>query len=319
MLLIVNFHYIRDKFEFEYSGIVGITPSHFRNQLTQLGKHGQFISQQMLVDKLRNGKELPEKAILITFDDGLKEQMRFALPVLEELGIPAIFFVNSSILIEKEFLDVHKIHLLRTVIDPESFSHEILAVLKMAGHEVDMQSITQKGVGHYKYDNPNTAALKYLLNFTLDERLREQTINDLFEETFGSAIEGLHGAFYMGRNDVVQLGEKGYLGSHGHYHLPIGNLEEEEKISEIRKSKAILEQMSGTKIRGFSYPYGNELAYRDMEGPLQAEGYQFAVTMNRRMNTALDAPFYLNRFDNNDVPNGKAYKFENLDPFETLI
>ena len=42
---------------------------------------------------------------------------------------------------------------------------------------------------------------------------------------------------------------------------------------------------------------------------LKTIGFKFAFTMKRNANVKLDDPFYLNRFDNNDLPLGKANKF----------
>ena len=37
--------------------------------------------------------KLPKKSCLITFDDGLKESYENGLPILDDMGIPAAFFI----------------------------------------------------------------------------------------------------------------------------------------------------------------------------------------------------------------------------------
>jgi hypothetical protein len=46
-----------------------------------------------------------------------------------------------------------------------------------------------------------------------------------------------------------------------------------------------------------------------MENTLQSNGFTFSFTMKRDVNRlVLDSPFYLSRFDNNDLPGGKKSK-----------
>ena len=113
MLICVNYHYIRNSFDTKYPSIFGLKPNKFESQLVRLSKLGQFISSDELVLKIQQNKPLNNLNFLITFDDGLKEQYDLALPILDRLGIPAIFFANS-LNSEKKFVSrVHKIHLVR--------------------------------------------------------------------------------------------------------------------------------------------------------------------------------------------------------------
>jgi len=90
MLTISNYHYIREKYTTKYPSIFGVTPQQFHNQLQLLQSKGDFISAE---DLLTNGDIIlksTENYFLITFDDGLKEQFDYALPILEELNVPAV-------------------------------------------------------------------------------------------------------------------------------------------------------------------------------------------------------------------------------------
>lgn len=114
MLAVGNFHYIRKDFKAAYPSIFGVTPGQFRNQLKELAKYGKFVSQEDIL----NGIPKDEKAILISFDDGLKEQFKLAKPILDEMKIPFICFVNTSNFAEQKVSLVHQIHLLRSKIAP---------------------------------------------------------------------------------------------------------------------------------------------------------------------------------------------------------
>ena len=94
MLCVGNYHYIRTGFKAKYPSIFGFTPSQFKMQLENLSKYGEFISQPELLQKIE--QPLQKNYILITFDDGLKEQYEIAKPILDEMGIPFIFFSCSG-------------------------------------------------------------------------------------------------------------------------------------------------------------------------------------------------------------------------------
>lgn len=71
-----------------------VHPSDFEAQMRWLLARGYTpIALAELDDYLRCGEPLPEKPIVITFDDGWADQFGNALPVLRTLDIPAEFFI----------------------------------------------------------------------------------------------------------------------------------------------------------------------------------------------------------------------------------
>lgn len=69
----------------------------FSNQMTYLKQAGyDTISLYQLEAYLKNQINLPGKAIVLTFDDGLKSVYRYAYPVLKDYGFRATAFIISS-------------------------------------------------------------------------------------------------------------------------------------------------------------------------------------------------------------------------------
>ena len=59
-----------------------------------LKNHGYVVvSCQQVIDSVNAGKPLPQKAVMITFDDGYLNNVRYALPLLEKYGYSALFSV----------------------------------------------------------------------------------------------------------------------------------------------------------------------------------------------------------------------------------
>src|SRR5438093_12332900 len=61
--------------------------AHFDEQLTQLRELGyQVVDLDVVLDHYTLGKPLPDKAALITFDDGYRDTLENAMPVLHKHG-----------------------------------------------------------------------------------------------------------------------------------------------------------------------------------------------------------------------------------------
>ncbi|MEZ4774553.1 MAG: polysaccharide deacetylase family protein [Bacteroidia bacterium] len=318
MLIAINYHYIRDSFEAPFPAIFGQTPEEFENQLRTLGQQGEFVGQEDILNHLVHGKSLPEKSVLITFDDGLKEQYTRALPILERLGIPVVFYANARPLVEPRVLNVHKIHLLRSQVAPEELTQKIVEAIEKQQIAVDTQKLESQATLTYRYDSEDNARIKYLLNFVLDFREREILMDDLFRQYFGEAEAAIHQNLYMDAAEIREVAEKGYLGCHSYEHLPVGLLGKNALQKDISLSKTILEQAAGKPVYSFSYPYGSAEACQNVKNTLRQNHFQFAFTMERAINHQIGDPFYLSRFDTNDVPLGKSYPFQPEEMFEKL-
>jgi len=57
-----------------------------------------FISTEQLIQILKKKSQLPKGAVWITFDDGWKQNLYNALPIIKELNIPVTFFITTGTL-----------------------------------------------------------------------------------------------------------------------------------------------------------------------------------------------------------------------------
>ena len=83
----------------ESSGDMTISVDTFRAQIEALHEAGfKTVSLQQLYDYVRFGTELPEKPIVLTFDDGYFSNYEYAYPILREYGMQAtIFAIGVSV------------------------------------------------------------------------------------------------------------------------------------------------------------------------------------------------------------------------------
>jgi peptidoglycan/xylan/chitin deacetylase (PgdA/CDA1 family) len=73
-------------------------PERFATHLDHLVRAAHPVSLDAVVDAVRGRSALPERAVLVTFDDGARSVSDVALPLLRERGVPAAAFVVSGLL-----------------------------------------------------------------------------------------------------------------------------------------------------------------------------------------------------------------------------
>lgn len=79
-----------------HPGLVTCSPENFRAQMAWLAKSGwKTLSTASFTAALESGV-LPEKSVLITFDDGYLDNWVYAHPVLEEFGLRATIFLITG-------------------------------------------------------------------------------------------------------------------------------------------------------------------------------------------------------------------------------
>lgn len=74
-----------------------VTPQEFEQHLQLIQKQGLTpISFDQLTIHLRTGLPLPEKPIMLTFDDGYGGHYEYVYPLLKKYGYPAVFSIYTS-------------------------------------------------------------------------------------------------------------------------------------------------------------------------------------------------------------------------------
>lgn len=92
-----------------FHGVVGETDVQVRNynrkhlpidEFTavcgELKSHGTAVSMDDIVEAWNGGRPLPPRAFAITFDDGFENNHSLAAPVLNDLKLPATFYVTTD-------------------------------------------------------------------------------------------------------------------------------------------------------------------------------------------------------------------------------
>ena len=82
------------KISYKYNGLLTISEAKLKKQFEYLKNNGYtpiFFSE--LIDHINNGVALPEKPVIITFDDGYQNNYTYLYPILEKMNFKATIFL----------------------------------------------------------------------------------------------------------------------------------------------------------------------------------------------------------------------------------
>ncbi len=145
----------------------------FDEQMAQLRELGYAaVSLDRVIDHYLDRAPLPPGAVLITFDDGYRDNLANAVPILQRYGYPAVLFVPIGYLGGRRPLP-HDEHLaVRGIVNP-TLDWSELAELERSGVRVESH-----GIGH-----------RPLADLEVDEAAREITLSKLrLEEALGRPV-----------------------------------------------------------------------------------------------------------------------------------
>lgn len=104
-LPVIMYHSVLENREEHIGNSFVISPETLRSDLEYLTKHGYTgIFMSDLIDYVNNGGDLPEKPILLTFDDGYDNNYSQVLPLLEEYRMKAVVCIIGAF-VEHQYAD----------------------------------------------------------------------------------------------------------------------------------------------------------------------------------------------------------------------
>lgn len=97
-LYISMYHYTRNLKDSRYPNIKGLDSSMFSEQILFMKEHFHIVTMEEVMEAAENRYNLPEDAMLLTFDDGYIDNYTFAFPVLDKLGVQGSFLYQARLL-----------------------------------------------------------------------------------------------------------------------------------------------------------------------------------------------------------------------------
>ncbi|MEW6418492.1 MAG: polysaccharide deacetylase family protein [Nitrospirota bacterium] len=251
-LTILTYHRITDEPDPEDSLIVSLRS--FEHQIIFLKRHYNVIPGEELAEIIKNGRSFPEKACLITFDDGWRDNYTHAFPVLRAHGVPALIFIST------DFIGTHNTfwheRLLKVLTNipshtpmskyenifkklPEGLSEKIVRILKMPV-EHRRPGINALIEDLKKFDLAQISQINRSLEVISDLRVSEESPTMLLWEDVEE----------MSMNNIS-------FGSHTKSHPILTQISDRQIKEELIESKGIIEDRLRKPVHFLCYPNGN--------------------------------------------------------------
>lgn len=136
---IIAYHRVNDDHE-----IYSVSPTEFDGQMRYLAERGYTAVSLAELINAREGKgNLPDKPIVITFDDGYADNLLNALPILEKYRLKATVFIISSSVGQETYLtwdQIRELQARQTEIGSHTDSHAALSELELQGRESEVRT-----------------------------------------------------------------------------------------------------------------------------------------------------------------------------------
>jgi peptidoglycan/xylan/chitin deacetylase (PgdA/CDA1 family) len=302
----------------------------FDQQMRYLSKNYHVISLESLVDRKKNDLPFPKKGVVITFDDGWKDNYSYAFPILKKYHLPATIFLTSGYIgTNKTFWPEQVISILESGKNLKeklkNLSHEIYppVIQDCLNDFIQEQEITlspphpnplpqgERGLRKFppplmeggegegdalQYKKPYWNVLTDLIEHLkyLPKVKREVIIDDLKKRAKppGKLFSDTPSMLSW---EEIEILEKNHIsfGSHSINHRILTQLDKTEARKEIFDSKKEIEKKLDKPVLAFAYPNGD---LNDSVKELVKEaGYLCAVTLGSGLNDKHADLFSLSR------------------------
>lgn len=258
-LAILMYHYVRDPARASFAGLKGISEQDFVAHLDHLSRNRTWVGGRELVALARGEASLPERSVLLSFDDGLADHFEVVFPHLKERGIPALFFPITATQQNGRVADVHKMHLLLGALGTERLIDSFHAYVSEHWPErsAELRITDGERKSPSRYDDVRTGNLKWTVNH-LSEVDRSAFLSVVFATEMGPEAD-VAKKFYMSWNQMRTMSAHGMtFGSHTHSHHHLTNVASDMVETEMRQAKTLIEQnVPDGAVPIISYPFGS--------------------------------------------------------------
>ena len=271
-----------------------VSASEFERHMSILRRKYTPVSPRQVADWAERGSRLPERAVLVTFDDGYRNNLTHALPILQRHGIEALISVATDYIGTDRLLWPTEVEVR---VGQAAGGSGIPAPdgegdLTIPGNAVDRR-VQLDGIRAACKRMPSDQLASYL------DRLRSAT--EVREADMDPEL-----AAFLSWDDVRELAAGSVtIASHTMSHPILTRIDAEQLRNELRGSKQRIESELGLDCPYFVYPNGGREDYSpDVVEAVAEAGYGVAFRLMNGLNPEQSVPRFA--IDRVDVPGHAA-------------
>lgn len=256
-----------------------LAPEVFERHMALIARTYVVLPVEELVERMGRGT-LPRHALAITFDDGYRDNLTHAAPILARYGLPASIFLTTGLIGASEVPWFDRVAEAFKVTRADAYRAPWGQVLPLGTVAARLAGLSR--VLEYMKERP-------------DDELRRR-VEALLGE-LGMTEETRTKNSMLNWDDVHALAGLGFrIGAHTVTHPILSRVSRDRAQAEIRESRAMIATACGHAPRAFAYPNGGPADYTEMvSGLVREAGFTCAVTTRFGVNTPQTPPYELRR------------------------
>lgn len=223
--------------------------STFDKQMKYLKENFNVISLETLIACLKDKKNVPPHSVVLTFDDGWRDNYLWAFPILRKYNLTATIFLSTDYIDTSKMFWFQAVNfiLASQILTPQKIT-EILNRFEQIPPE-DKRSIVQS----FAFVDLFIERLK-----RIKPDLQENIIKEMIKES-NLRLNGINRRRWMlDWGEIKEMGENQIsFGSHGHSHRILSYLDLTEIKKELSQSKTVIEEKTKGLVNSFAYPNGD--------------------------------------------------------------
>jgi len=228
----------------------------FEEQIAFLSEKYKIIRLKDLAGLITHRQNIPSNCLVITFDDGWRDNYLYAFPILKKQGLPAVIFLTTDFIDSENMFWFYKAGIL---MNGSKLSKRELSEL-IARHEIREGSSAE--LHSERSDKPDSALSDrdWFIDRLkkLDAEKIAAVLDDLFAITKQADDILKAGNSMLSWEEVREMNrEKIEFGSHGCSHRIMTGLNDAEITRELTESKRVIEEKLGGDVDLFAYPNGD--------------------------------------------------------------
>jgi peptidoglycan/xylan/chitin deacetylase (PgdA/CDA1 family) len=260
----------------------------FETLLQGLAARYRFVPLERIASWLSGGEPPPERAVAVTFDDGYRNVLTQAAPVLRNVGAPATVYVTTDFVVKGRMLWPDRL-LAALAASPQ----RSLAV-SANNQTVELPLATDNDV--IEASNRLRVVCK-----SLPDNERQRLLDDIIvrldvdEAALQAACEDFRPLDPAELSEFEAFGVT--VGSHTSSHPVLARCSPGRMRDELQESRTVVEDLTGLPCTAFAYPNGavGDFNAGTRKAVVEA-GYTCAVTtVKKRVNRQTD-PFEIPRY-----------------------